>query len=149
MRAVVQRVHQASVEVENTEISRIGTGLLAYVGVENDDSPSDARMLAEKIRYLRCFADDNKPMNRDVTEIQGTVLAVSAFTVQADARRGRRPAFDRAASTRSAAPLFDLFCQALTDAGAEVRRGEFGAHMNIQSNNDGPVCILIDSKKVF
>ncbi len=149
MRAVVQRVHHASIKVENKEISRIGTGLLAYVGVETGDSHNDARMLAEKIRYLRCFADDNKPMNRDVIEIEGTVMAVSAFTVQADARRGRRPAFDRAASAEDAAPLFDLFCQALTDAGAEVRRGDFGAHMNIQSNNDGPVCILLDSKKVF
>ncbi|MCH7527386.1 MAG: D-tyrosyl-tRNA(Tyr) deacylase [Planctomycetes bacterium] len=148
MRAVVQRVCKAAVLVDQEPIATIGPGLLAYVGVAVDDTEEDARMLADKIRYLRCFPDAKKPLNRDVKEVEGAVLLVSAFTVQADTHRGRRPAFDQAASAKVAGPLYEFLCDALARTGLDVRRGRFGAEMQIQSTNDGPVCILLDSKRV-
>ena len=149
MRAVIQRVHEASVVVEGQVVGAIGRGLLVYLGVEQGDSQDAARYIAEKIRYLRIFPDSAKPMNRDVTDAGGAVLVVSAFTTAGDARRGRRPSFDNAAGPEAAGPLYLQVCSSLADYGLEVQRGRFGAMMDVRSSNDGPICVLIDSKRVF
>jgi len=149
MRAVIQRVSEARVEVAGEIVGRIDKGLLVYVGVATDDEARDANWLAEKVRYLRVFPDDDKPLNRDVAEVGGSVLAVSAFTTQADARKGRRPALTAAAGPEEAQQLFKAFCEALSATGVVVQQGKFRAHMDVQSVNDGPICVLVDSKKVF
>lgn len=149
MRAVVQRVSEASVRVGDDIIAHIGAGLLVYLGVENDDTESDVRFLADKTRFLRIFPDDRKPMNRDVIEVGGAVLVVSAFTTMGNARRGRRPSFERAASGDKAARWYERFCDAVAEHGLEVQRGRFGTHMDVGAKNDGPVCILLDSRRTF
>ena len=149
MRAIVQRVLQASVEVDAVTAGLIQNGLLVYLGVAVGDQAGDASYLAEKVRFLRVFEDDDGKMNRDVVQIQGGVLVISAFTLQADARKGRRPAFDLAARGDQARVLYDAFCGALQSTGLQVARGVFGAHMRIQCVNDGPVCILLDSQRTF
>lgn len=149
MRAVVQRVLQASVEVDAATVSAVNRGLLVYLGVDVDDLARDASYLAEKIRLLRIFEDDAGKMNLDVAQAQGGILVVSAFTVQADARKGRRPAFDSAARGDEAVALYESFCDALQWPGLNVARGVFGASMRVCSVNDGPVCILLDSHRKF
>jgi D-tyrosyl-tRNA(Tyr) deacylase len=149
MRAVVQRVLSASVEVDGQVVSAIQSGLLVYLGVGLDDTPQDAAFLADKVRYLRIFEDQAGKMNLDVAQSLGSVLVVSAFTVQADARKGRRPTFDFAAPGESAVVLYEAFCDALGTLGVGVFRGVFATYMRIQSVNDGPVCILLDSKRSF
>ncbi len=149
MRAVVQRIHDASVVVEGEVVGSSGRGFLVYLGVQVGDTSDDARFLSEKIKFLRVFPDDAKPMNRDITDVGGSLLVVSAFTVAGDARRGRRPSFDKTASPTVAEPLYEEFCTMLTDAGLTVARGRFGEMMEVHSNNDGPICILLDSKKAF
>jgi D-tyrosyl-tRNA(Tyr) deacylase len=149
MRAVVQRVHHAAVVIDGEETARIDGGLLIYLGVANDDEEGDAAYLAEKVRYLRIFPDENKPMNRDVVDAQGEALVVSAFATLADARKGRRPAFVAAAEPEKANELYERFCALLRVHGLETRTGRFREHMDIVSTNDGPICILLDSKRVF
>ncbi len=149
MRATVQRVSEASVAVEGSIVSRIGPGLLVYVGCARGDTEAEARMLAEKTAGLRIFTDDQGKMNRSVVDTGGEVLVVSAFTLQADARKGRRPSFDAAASAEEARPLCEAFVRALAAAGLTVREGSFRAHMRVQSVNDGPICILLDSTRLF
>ena len=145
MRVVIQRVLQSRVEVNGVTVGAIDRGLLVYVGVAVGDGPADAAMLAEKIRFLRIFEDEQGKMNLDVVQAQGAVLAVSAFTVQADARKGRRPSFDAAARGDEARELYERFCESLEGERLTVARGEFGAYMQVHSVNDGPVCILLDS----
>ena len=149
MRAVVQRVSEASVEVQGTLCSAVGAGLLVYVGVDRDDGATDAEYLADKVRHLRIFPDAAERMNLDVGQVGGKVLVVSAFTVQADARRGRRPAFDSAALPDNALVMYRLFCDALSRTGIPVERGSFGDCMMVKSVNAGPVCVLLDSRRVF
>lgn len=149
MRAVVQRVLKASVEVDGTIVGAVEKGLLVYLGVGLNDDADDAILLADKVRYLRVFEDQDGKMNLDVAKTNGCVLVVSAFTVQADARKGRRPTFDSAASGESALKLYEVFCDALQSAGLTISRGTFGADMKVHSINDGPVCILLDSRRVF
>ena len=149
MRAVVQRVREASVEVAGCVGGLIGKGLLVYLSVAHDDTDADVAYVADKVCHLRIFPDQEDRMNLDVTQAQGKVLVVSAFTVQADARRGRRPSFESAAAPAHAMDLYEAFCQALADQGLCVERGSFGRDMTIQSMNDGPVCILLDSRRVF
>ncbi len=149
MRAVVQRVSEASVEVEGGVCGAIAHGLLVYLGVDHDDGDADVAYLADKVRHLRIFRDEAGRMNLDVVQAKGKVLVVSAFTVQADARRGRRPSFESAAPPDHAVVLYELFCDALSGSGVHVERGSFGAYMNIKSVNAGPVCILLDSRRVF
>lgn len=149
MRAVVQRVGEASVTVEQQHQASIGPGLLVYLGVARGDGEQDARFLADKVRHLRIFDDEARQLNRDVVDVGGSVLAVSAFTVLGDARKGRRPAYVAAAGPDEASRLYDSFCDALTATGVQVLRGVFRAYMKIASVNDGPVCILLDSSKVF
>jgi D-aminoacyl-tRNA deacylase len=149
MRATVQRVHEASVTVDGTVVGSIGQGLLVYTGVAADDAEDDARYLAEKIAGLRIFIDDEGKMNRCVSDIGGGVLVVSAFTLQADARKGRRPSFDAAAGLDLANSLYERLCEMLAGMGLPVARGVFRAHMEVASINDGPICILLDSKRLF
>jgi len=149
MRAVVQRVSKAAVTVEGGVIASIDDGLLVYLGVARDDSDSDIAYLADKIRHLRIFPDETERMNRDIAQTGGKVLVVSAFTVQADARHGRRPTFDSAAATDRAFVLYEMFCDALKRLGLPVVRGSFGAYMEVESVNAGPVCILLESRRAF
>jgi D-tyrosyl-tRNA(Tyr) deacylase len=149
VRAVVQRVSQAAVEVSDKVCGSVETGLLVYLGVAHDDAEADATYLAEKVRHLRIFPDDNDRMNLDVVHAGGKVLVVSAFTVQADARRGRRPTFETAAAQDHAIVLYELFCDALSRADVQVERGSFGDYMQVKSVNAGPICILLDSRRVF
>ena len=149
MRAVVQRVHEAGVTVENEIVGRIKEGLLVYAGVGQEDDEQDVRWLAGKITQLRIFNDDDGKMNRSVTDIAGGILVISAFAVQGDARKGRRPSFDAAAGPELAEELYDKLCDALVESGLTIAHGVFRAHMDVTSVNDGPICILLDSKRVF
>lgn len=149
MRAVVQRVSEAAVIVDAATVGQIGPGLLVYLGVAVDDGESDAAALADKIAHLRIFPDEQDRMNLDAIQAGGSVLAVSAFTTQADARKGRRPTFETAAQGCTAKPLYEQFCQLLQNFGVRVETGSFGATMEVRSINAGPVCILLDSKRAF
>lgn len=149
MRAVVQRVSRGDVMIGGASFARIDRGLLVYLGVDADDAEADALALAERAARLRVFPDAEGKMNLDVGEVGGAMIVVSAFTVSADARRGRRPSFDSAMSGDSAARLVDRFCEAVAALGVPVSRGRFGADMQIDAVNDGPVCILMDSRKRF
>jgi len=149
VRAVIQRVHSASVHVESLDPSCIGAGLLVYLGVGREDGEADLTYLVDKVAHLRIFSDNEGKMNLDVTQIGGEVLVVSAFTTQADARKGRRPSFDSAANADLAVPLYDRFVEMLRAMGLPVKTGVFQAMMNVESVNDGPICILLDSKRLF
>lgn len=149
MRAVVQRVRSASVRVDGRIVGQIGPGLLAFVGVAHDDAPADVQYIAAKIRDLRIFPDDEGKMNRSVGESGGGVLVVSQFTLHADCRKGRRPSFDTAAAPSLAEPLYEEVVQQLKQAGLTVATGTFQAHMDVELVNDGPVTMLLDSKKLL
>jgi D-tyrosyl-tRNA(Tyr) deacylase len=149
VRAVVQRVSSASVEVAGECRAAIGRGLVVLVGVGCEDEPADAVALAAKVAGLRIFNDDSGAMNKDLKEVAGAVLAVSQFTLYGDARKGRRPSFTAAAKPEQAKPLFDAFIRHLREAGLAVETGVFGARMRVQLVNEGPVTILLDSRKVF
>jgi D-tyrosyl-tRNA(Tyr) deacylase len=135
------------VTVEGAIIGSIGTGLLAYVGAAPDDADSDVRYLAEKIATLRVFPDAEGKMNRSVLDIAGDILLVSAFTVTADARKGRRPSFDSSAPGEIARPLIERLETLLRATGVRVETGRFAAHMDVESSNDGPICIILDSRR--
>jgi len=149
MRATVQRVAAASVDVEDRRHSAIGPGLLVYLGVAGTDTPEDVDFLAEKVRYLRIFNDDAGQLNRDVVDAGGAVLVVSAFTLLGDARKGRRPSYSTAAPPEQAKTLYEHFCDRLAATGLTVHRGLFRAYMHVYAVNDGPVCILLDSARRF
>ena len=147
MRLVIQRVSEASVTVEGECISSIGRGLLVLVGVENGDTEQDAVWLAAKTAALRIFDDEEGVMNRSVVDVDGGLLAVSQFTLTASTRKGNRPSYIRAAGHGLAVPLYERFCQLLSEAaGRPVQRGIFGADMKVRLLNDGPVTIIIDSR---
>lgn len=145
MRALIQRVHSASVEVEGQVIGRIDHGLLVYLGVGLEDGQADANYLAEKVAHLRIFQDDAGKMNLSVGDTHGSVLVVPNFTLMADARKGRRPAFVGAAGPDVAIPLYERFIAAIASAGLPVERGRFGASMKVHSEAAGPVNIVLDS----
>jgi D-tyrosyl-tRNA(Tyr) deacylase len=152
MRAVVQRVRAARVTVDDREVGAIAHGLLVFVGVEKGDGPEDVAYTATKIRDLRIFDDEGdeagrKRMNRSVGEVGGAVLVVSQFTLAADVRRGRRPSFDDAAPPELARPLYEDVVRRLRDAGIAVQTGEFQAMMLVSLENDGPVTIVMDSRR--
>ena len=144
MRAVIQRVREAHVRVDQTVAGQIGAGLLVYVGIGHDDTDASAARLAEKVAYLRIFEDDDGKLNRSALDLGCAVLAVPNFTLLADARKGRRPAFVAAACPARAEPLFDAFVRALRERGVPVETGVFRAHMHITSTADGPVNIVLD-----
>jgi D-aminoacyl-tRNA deacylase len=149
VRAVVQRVTSASVRVAERITGAIEDGLLVLIGVGVDDSDADAKWMAEKIAGLRIFHDDAGLMNRSVVESNGAVLLVSQFTLFGDARKGRRPSFITAAKEPLASELYERTGRELENIGLTVAYGEFGADMAVQLVNDGPVTILLDSKRVF
>jgi D-tyrosyl-tRNA(Tyr) deacylase len=149
MRAVVQRVTGARVRVGDRTAGTIERGLLVLLGVANDDAPADVQYIVNKVRDLRIFDDDNGKMNRTVGETAGGVLVVSQFTLCGDVRKGRRPSFDSAAAPAPARALYDDVVRDLRASGLQVETGEFQARMAIELVNDGPVTILLDSKKLF
>jgi D-tyrosyl-tRNA(Tyr) deacylase len=145
MRLVSQRVASASVRVDGEVVGAIGPGLLVLVGVREGDDEAMAQRLATKTAELRVFADEEGRFNRSVIESHGQVLVVSQFTLYGDVRKGRRPSFNDAARPEVAEPLVEAYARALEGVGLHVERGRFGAHMMVESVNDGPVTILIDS----
>lgn len=145
MRALLQRVHRAAVEVAGETVGKIGSGLLVFLGVGREDSEEDARHLARKVVQLRVFPDERRPMNRSLEDAGGEILVVSQFTLYADCRRGRRPSFDAAAEPDGARHLVREFTAALADLGHAAQEGVFGAHMNVSLENDGPVTILLET----
>lgn len=146
MKAVFQRVSEASVTINGEQISSIGEGVLLLVGVCDGDTEQEAAVLAKKVAELRVFCDENNKMNRSVLDIGGSILAVSQFTLCANTARGRRPDFMSAAHPSIARPLFDTFVEYLRDNGVhDVQTGEFGADMQVRLLNDGPVTILLDT----
>lgn len=148
MKIVVQRVSSASVTIGGTLHSRIGEGLMVLVGVDRDDTPDNARWLAAKTVGLRIFDDEAGVMNRSVADIGGEVLAVSQFTLLADARRGNRPSYVRAAGHELAVPLYELYCAEVQRLlGRPVKTGVFGAMMDVALVNSGPVTIVIDTSR--
>ena len=149
MRLVVQRVSAASVRVDEKIVGEVGKGLLVLAGVGVDDEERDADTAAEKIANLRIFPDGEGLMNRSVLDIGGGVLLISQFTLHGDARKGRRPSFITAAREDVAEPLYERVGAQLERLGLRVGYGVFGAHMDVELVNDGPVTILIDTKKTF
>jgi D-tyrosyl-tRNA(Tyr) deacylase len=149
MRAVVQRVSRVSVKVGGEVVGRIGLGLLVLLGVAQDDSESDADYLADKIAGLRIFEDAGGKMNLAVADVGGAVLAVSQFTLFGDVRRGKRPSFDTAARPEQAARLYEYFVEKIRAAGLRCETGRFQEMMQVELVNEGPVTILLDSKKTF
>jgi D-tyrosyl-tRNA(Tyr) deacylase len=152
MRAVVQRVSSAAVRVDDRIVGQIARGLLVFVGVEQGDGPDDARYIAAKVRDLRVFEDPDdaaRHLDRSIQDVDGSVLVVSEFTLAADCRKGRRPSFDGAAPPQTARPLYDEVVRRLRDSGLTVATGEFQAMMQVALVNDGPVTLLLGSRKQF
>jgi D-aminoacyl-tRNA deacylase len=147
MRAVIQRVSKASVNIGNAIKSEIGSGLVVLLGIEENDNLEDTEWLAGKIVQLRIFNDSNKIMNLSVLETDGRIMVVSQFTLHAKTRKGNRPSYIRAARPEIAIPLYESFIKTLKDlTGKEIATGEFGAMMQVGLVNDGPVTIIIDTK---
>jgi D-tyrosyl-tRNA(Tyr) deacylase len=149
MRAVVQRVTRASVKVNNDFTGKIDTGLLVLLGVAQEDTKSDADYLAEKIVGLRIFEDEEGKMNRSVLDVGGAVLAVSQFTLFGDVRKGKRPSFDAAARPERARQLYEYFVERVRTLGPRCETGRFQETMEVELVNQGPVTILLDSKKLL
>ncbi len=149
MRAVVQRVSRASVNVDGEIVGAIERGLLVLLGVGQDDSERDAEYLAEKIAGLRIFEDENEKMNLSVQDVGGAVLAVSQFTLYGDLRKGKRPSFDAAARPERAKELYEYFVAQVRGRGIRCETGIFQAMMQVELVNEGPVTILADSGKAF
>jgi D-tyrosyl-tRNA(Tyr) deacylase len=149
MRAVVQRVSEARVTVDNKIVGEISLGLLVLVGVGHEDNQASAEYLSEKIVGLRIFEDDSGKMNKAVGEAGGEVLVVSQFTLYGDVRRGRRPSFDGAAPPETARALYEYFVARIRAAGIPCQTGKFQEMMQVELVNDGPVTILLDSSKEF
>jgi D-tyrosyl-tRNA(Tyr) deacylase len=149
MRAVLQRVTRASVRVEGETVGAIGAGLVVLLGITHDDTEDDVNYLVEKIAALRIFADEAGQMNRSVVEMHGALLIVSQFTLYGDARRGRRPSFSDAAPPEAAERLYEKFVKQARRSVAEVATGSFRRMMQVELVNDGPVTILLDSRKLF
>jgi D-tyrosyl-tRNA(Tyr) deacylase len=144
MRAVVQRVSQASVTVDGETVGRIGPGLMILLGVAHEDGPAEADWLARKITGLRVFEDREGKLNLSLLDVEGDALVVSQFTLYADTRKGRRPSFVAAAQPEVAAPLVERFANALREHGVGVESGVFGAHMLVEIHNDGPVTLIVE-----
>lgn len=149
MRAVVQRVSEASVKVDGRVVGRIGRGLLVLLGVGRGDTIADADYLVDKTLGLRIFRDDQGKMNLDVFQSGGSLLVVSQFTLYGDCRKGRRPSFDQAAEPVQARALYEYFVEQARARQVRVETGEFQAYMSVELINDGPVTLLFDSKRLF
>jgi D-tyrosyl-tRNA(Tyr) deacylase len=149
MRAIVQRVLEASVTVEENATGQIQRGLLIYLGVTHEDDASDVQWLADKVVNLRIFSDADAKMNLSVIDVSGEILLISQFTLCGDCRKGRRPGFDQSADPDLAKRLYEQVIESIRDRQVPVQTGRFGAHMEVRSTNDGPVTFLLDSKKLF
>lgn len=149
MRAVIQRVKAAAVTVAGETVGSIGPGLLVLVGVARDDGPPDVAYIANKIANLRVFADDRRLLQLTVSEVGGAVLLVSQFTLLGDCRKGRRPSFDQSAPPEQAELLYNNLADTLSQQGLPLATGRFKAMMEVSLVNDGPVTLLLDSKKLF
>ena len=149
MRAVIQRVQGAQLTIDRKEVRAVGPGLTVFLGVMRGDTERQADFLAEKIRELRIFTDENGKMNLSLMDIGGEMLVVSNFTLSTDCKKGRRPSFDMAAPPEEAKDLYLRFVEQVKASGVKkVETGEFGAHMDVLVNNDGPVTIIIDTEKI-
>ena len=146
MKALLQRVSRASVTVEGDSVGSIDTGLCLFLCVEQDDTREDADYLKEKTLHLRIFPDDAGRFDRSILNIAGGLLVISQFTLAADTRRGRRPGFTRAAQPEVAEPMLEYFIEQCRASGLNVETGRFGAHMQVELCNDGPVTIWLDSR---
>lgn len=149
MRAVVQRVTDARVVVEGRTVGEIGAGLVVLLGLAVEDDAGAAEWMADKLLNLRIFSDDEDKMNHSVIDANGEVLVVSQFTLYGDARKGRRPSFIRAARGSEARALYESVLSAISNAGVQTASGEFGAMMQVELTNDGPITILLDSERAF
>ncbi len=149
MRAVIQRVSRAEVRAGGEVRGKTGHGLLTLLGVAEEDGPEDARYLANKIAGLRIFEDEEGKLNRSLLEVGGSMLIISQFTLYGDCRKGRRPSFTRAARPEDARELYEAFCQEVEALGVAVGRGEFGALMEVELINWGPVTLMLDSRGEF
>jgi len=147
MRAVIQRVSQASVIIDEKRVASINNGLLVLLGIETEDTKEDAKWLANKISALRIFSDNDDKMNKSILEINGEAIVVSQFTLHAKTKKGNRPSYIKAARPEQSMPLYENFKEDLSIAiGKQVQSGEFGAKMKVDLTNDGPVTIIIDTK---
>lgn len=147
MKAVLQRVTEASVEVDGQVVGKIQGGLMVLLGVAKGDQDSDVRVVVDKIRSLRIFSDDHGKMNRSLTDVGGAVLLVSQFTLLGSTANGRRPSFDEAAPPNQAKQLYEQVAQGLREGGTRVEMGIFAAHMQVALVNDGPVTFVLDSRQ--
>lgn len=149
MRAVIQRVHGAQITIDHRETREIGRGLVVFLGVMQGDTEKQADFLAEKVRELRIFPDENDKMNLSLADIDGELLVVSNFTLGTDCKKGRRPSFDLAAPPGEANRLYEHFVKQTKRQGVKkVETGEFGAHMDVLVRNNGPITIIIDTEKI-
>ncbi len=147
MRAIIQRVSKASITTESGHSDSIGTGMLIFLGIENEDNDEDIHWLSNKISKLRIFSDEKGLMNLSLADVKGDTLVVSQFTLHASTKKGNRPSWIKAAPPETAIPLYDRFIRQLNqDTGTQPRTGVFGDHMEINLTNDGPVTIIIDTK---
>lgn len=146
MRAVLQCVSKASVEVDHQVIGKISQGLVILLAVHSDDTKEITKQMAEKIIHLRIFSDEMGKMNRSLTDIQGEILTISQFTLYADTKKGRRPNFVNSASAEKASSLYTFFIQYLKNLGYKVEQGKFQAHMSVSLINEGPCTIILDSE---
>jgi D-tyrosyl-tRNA(Tyr) deacylase len=149
MRGVVQRVKRAKVTVDGRQTGQVEDGILLLLGIGCDDDEKDLDYICDKTVNLRIFEDDAGKMNKSIIDIGGSILLVSQFTLLGDARRGRRPSFTDAAPPERAIPLYEMSIRKFKECGIKTETGEFGAHMEVELTNDGPVTILLDSKKIF
>jgi len=148
MKAVIQRVSKASVTIEGEKVALINKGLLILLGIVNEDSQEDINWLSNKIANLRIFGDDNEVMNRSLIDIDGEAIVVSQFTLHANTKKGNRPSYIKAAKPDIAIPLYEAFVKQLEiDLDKKIQTGQFGADMKVELLNDGPVTIIIDSKR--
>lgn len=146
MRAVIQRVTQAEVTIDQKSVGKINQGFMILLGIHESDSAEDVAYLVRKISKLRVFEDEAGKMNLSIQEVQGSILSVSQFTLYADTKKGNRPSFIEAARPERAIPLYELFNKQLKELGIPIETGEFGADMAVSLTNDGPVTIMIDTK---
>ena len=149
MRAVIQRVNNASVEVDGKTVGKIGKGLLVFLGVGDGDTDRDLNYIADKTAGLRVFSDEDDKMNLSVTDINGEILVVSQFTLYGDCRKGRRPNFTSSMEPVTAEKMYEDFIKTIESKGIKTAHGEFGADMQVSISNDGPVTILLDSSKIL